>query len=87
MTASAKAFYADLACVRKSEFEHVSAIRRGDSDGEITFKYSNTTVGEPLEIQVVATGMFFPTSKLLVKMPFSLTHCQIYIHIHVGRLS
>ncbi|KAG6015974.1 hypothetical protein E4U43_004404 [Claviceps pusilla] len=58
MTASAKAFYADLACVGKSEFEHVSAIRRGDSDGEITFKYSNTSVGEPLEIQVVATDLY-----------------------------
>ena len=67
MSASAKAFYADLACVKKSEFEHVSAIRRGDSDGEITFKYSDANVDEPLEIQVVATGMFFSTYNLPVK--------------------
>ncbi|KAG6002536.1 hypothetical protein E4U21_002996 [Claviceps maximensis] len=57
MSASAKAFYADLACVKNSEFEHVSAIRRGDSDGEITFKYSDANVEEPLDIQVVATDL------------------------------
>ncbi|KAG5922616.1 hypothetical protein E4U42_005426 [Claviceps africana] len=57
MSASAKAFYADLVCVKKFQFDHVSAIRRGDSDGEITFKYSNTDVEEPLEIQVVATDL------------------------------
>ncbi|KAG5983058.1 hypothetical protein E4U55_000900 [Claviceps digitariae] len=57
MSASAKAFYADLACVKKSEFNHVSAIRRGDSDGEITFKYSDANDEDSLEIQVVATDL------------------------------
>lgn len=63
MKASAKRFYADLDRVKRSQFDHVSEIKRGDSDGEITFKYSDSNLEEPLRIQVLATGMFStPTS-------------------------
>lgn len=64
MSASAKRFYADLDRVKRSQFDHVSEIKRGDSDGEITFKYSDSNLEEPLRIQVLATGIFSTLTSL-----------------------
>lgn len=57
MSANARAFLADLAKTRNSHFDNISNIRRGDSDGEVSFKYSNDSLGEPLDIQILSTGM------------------------------
>ncbi|KAK2598125.1 hypothetical protein QQS21_005757 [Conoideocrella luteorostrata] len=56
MSANAKAFFADLATAKASQFDRVSGVRRGDSDGEVSFKYHNDLLEGPLEIQVLATG-------------------------------
>lgn len=57
MSAGAKRFYADLDRVKRSQVDHVSEFKRGDSDGEVTFKYSDLNLEEPLRIQVLATDL------------------------------
>ncbi|KAG5950878.1 hypothetical protein E4U53_004234 [Claviceps sorghi] len=87
MSASAKAFYSDLVCVKKLQFDHVFAIRRGDADGEITFKYSNTDVEEPLEIQVVATDLnSYPHGTAYIVFTSSDT-CSSSVVKRLGQLS
>ena len=59
-----KDFLADLAEARATAFDNVSNIRKGDSDGEITFAYEHESLDAPLSLQVLATGKwaYFSTS-------------------------
>ncbi|KAG6037172.1 hypothetical protein E4U41_005281 [Claviceps citrina] len=87
MSATAKAFYADLACAKKSQFDHASGIRRGDSDGAVTFKYSDSTLEEPLEIQVVATDLdSYPDGSSFMVFTSSDT-CSANVVNHLEQLS
>lgn len=54
----ARQFVADLAQAKAVAFENISKIRRGDSDGEISFEYCNKLLNEPIGIQILATGQY-----------------------------
>lgn len=61
MSSSARAFLADLAKARETQYDSISGIRRGDSDGEVSLLYSNDSLEEPLEIKILSMGAS-PTS-------------------------
>lgn len=70
MSAHVKAFLADLANAKQSQFDNVHRVERGDSDGEVSFKYTNDLLQHPLEIQILATGTGHGASKK-VELPLS----------------
>ncbi|EXU99505.1 poly(ADP-ribose) polymerase and ubiquitin-conjugating domain protein [Metarhizium robertsii] len=54
MSSSARAFLADLAKARETQYDSISGVRRGDSDGEVSLLYSNDSLEEPLEIKILS---------------------------------
>ena len=53
-----RSFFADLANAKQTHLDNIFAIQRGESDGEVSFRYINDGLDEPLEIRVLATGAF-----------------------------
>ena len=51
-----KDFNRDVKAAQLSQIDHVSNIRKGDSDGEISFLYSHAELPEPLEVLALAQG-------------------------------
>lgn len=50
----ASRFKADLSALRKKSIDRVDNIRNGDSDGEVTFRYTHEALESPVTIKVLA---------------------------------
>lgn len=57
MGMSARDFLADLSKARETQYDSISGIRRGDSDGEVALLYSHDSLEEALEIQILSMGV------------------------------
>jgi len=52
-----KEFIADVAAAAQKDISRVTGIAKGDDDGDVNFIF-NPAAGPPLEIGLVALGMF-----------------------------